>query len=564
MKLNIDWKYIIGIEIIGILVLVGGILSGGIVGGAVAGLGALIILISTIKHFTETALIGLFIGAVLGGVGVYYTGNYGNALMGMFSGGMFGYIIGGNIFWWYNTRNRSEVYEGFTFIQSKLEDRMAEIDRMIKDGEKFGINATPFKKELIHQKGLIENVRFNKKYVGSLKKATVSYNAINEKLDKFTDEIIQRLQLSRGMYKISGAKGGKDRTPYAGGSKWMLEKPSYDTEGNAAGMDIPKTDHAKEAGKKEGTDKERESTDLATYEGKRELAIVASDGYIEYIPPPKRREAPAYVRSALSGYNVKDQISSGLFSDIYEGIDSTGRNVSVNVPQFKQGVSFNQKTRDKFASRAGRWKDLGHENIIEVYESDIRTLPHIVTEPVTGGNLSRLMENHELSMEEAFHIMDKVLNGMSYAHGRGVVHRNINPENIFFTRDGAPKIGDWGIGKIMSSGIKGNETRNIYAYSAPEEFDRKEFGKVERQTDIFQLGIMFYEMLTGKNPFHDDMAVGTIGSILKKSPVAPSSINPNIPPEIDELILTALEKNKQNRWESADVMYDIIRSYIGN
>ena len=564
MKLDIDWKYIIVIEIIGALVLVGGILSGGVVGAAVAGLGAIIIIIATITQFTETALIGLFAGAVIGGVAIYFKGAYGDALLGMFGGGMLGYIIGGNAFWFYNTRNRTEVVEKFGTIQSTLEERMSKIEHMIRESEKFGINITPFKKELLHQKGLIENVKFNKKYLKSLKNATVGYNAINEKLDKFTKEIAQRLQLSRGMYKMAGGKGGKDGTPYADSSKWVLEKPSYDAEGNATGIEIPKTDGKKDSDKKDGSDRERSSTDLATYEGKRELAITPSDSYIEYIPPPKRREAPAYVRSALSGYNVKDQISSGLFSDIYEGTDSTGRTVSVNVPQFKKGVSFNQKTRDKFASRAGRWKDLAHENIIEVYESDIRTLPHIVTEPVTGGNLSGLMESHDLSMEEAFHIMDKVLNGMSYAHEQGVVHRNLNPENIFFTGDGAAKIGDWGIGKIMASGIRGDDTRNIYAYSAPEEFDRKIIGKVERQTDIFQLGIMFYEMLTGRNPFHDDMAVGTIGSILKKSPEPPSAINPAIPPEIDELILRALEKDKQNRWDSADVMYDMIRSYIGN
>ena len=144
-----------------------------------------------------------------------------------------------------------------------------------------------------------------------------------------------------------------------------------------------------------------------------------------------------------------------------------------------------------------------------------------------------------------------------------MVHRNLNPENIFLTKAGAPKIGDWGIGKVMASGMSGMGSNNMYAYSAPEEFDKKEFGKIERRTDIFQLGILFYEMLTGTNPFQDAIAVGSIGSILKKNPKPPSSINPDIPPEIDEMILRALEKSKNQRWESTDDMYKIISSIIG-
>jgi len=106
-------------------------------------------------------------------------------------------------------------------------------------------------------------------------------------------------------------------------------------------------------------------------------------------------------------------------------------------------------------------------------------------------------------------------------------------------------------------------SKNLYAYSAPEEIDKAKFGKVGRKTDIFQLGILFYEMLTGNNPFHDTAAVGSIGSILKNNPEAPSSMNPEIPPEIDELVLKALEKNKDQRWESADAMFEFLNKAIG-
>ena len=563
MKLDFGWKFIAIIEIIGAIAIGGGIFLGGITGGIIAGVGALFLLVTTIKHFSEIALAGLIIGAILGGLLSYLLGNTADLFVWMFSGGMVGYSIGGNIFWWLNTRNRDEIFASFSETRSTVEGKMKGIEEMINEVGKYGISPTIYQKTLIHQKGLVENIRCNEKMVNSLKKAILSYNDINGNLDEISGQITQRRDLSQGAYRPSDLKRKKNESPYVKGSKWTLEKPGYEIRDSVTGATIEKSEGTPPTSEKEESRKKETSTELAPYESKRDIAIVPSKSYIEYIPPVKNKPAPSYVRNALPKYNIKNQVHSGSFSDIYEGTDSTGRRVSINVPQFKKGVKFNQATRDKFVARANGWKELQHENIVEVYDSEVRTLPHIITEPMDGGTLSSLMEKHSLTMEEAIHIMNKVLHGMSYAHENGVVHRNLNPENIFFTKGGAPKIGDWGIGKIMASGMGGQSSKNIYAYSAPEEFDKKEFGKIERRTDIFQLGIVFYEMLTGTNPFQDAVAVGSIGSIMKKKPKAPSSINPEIPPEIDELILKALEKSKSQRWESTDAMYKIITSMIG-
>jgi hypothetical protein len=521
-------------------------------------------LVPTARHFSEIALAGLVIGAVVGGLVTYLLINTVDLFTGMFSGGMAGYIIGGNIFWWLNTQNRDEIFASLSEIRSKVDEKMKETEQMINEVGKYGINPTIYQKTLTHQKGLVENIRYNERKVYSIKKATISYKDIKENMDELTMQMTQRKDLSQSMYNSSNSDSRKKgESPYVKGSKWTLEKSGYEIRDSVTGATIEKSQDTPSRVKKEETLESPSSTELAPHRSKRDLTIVPSKSYIEYIPPTKHKPAPSYIRNAIPGYNINNQVHSGTFADIYEGTDSTGRRVSINVPQFKKGVSFNQATRDKFVTRANGWKELKHENIVEVYDSEVRTLPHIVTEPVGGGNLSNLMENHKLTMEESIHIMNKVLHGMSYAHENGIVHRNINPENIFLTKGGAPKIGDWGIGKVMASGMAGQGSNNMYAYSAPEEFDKKEFGKIERRTDIFQLGILFYEMVTGKNPFQDAVAVGSIGSILKKTPEAPSSLNPEIPPEIDELILKALEKSKNQRWESTDAMFKIISNIIG-
>ncbi len=564
MKPDFNWKFIVIIEIIGIIVIGVGIFRSGITGGVIAGIGALFLLVSTIRHFSEIALAGLVIGAVFGGIVTYLLGNTADLFTGMFSGGMLGYIICGNIFWSLNIRNRDEIVASFSEIRSTVNSRMKETERMIDEVGKYGISPTIYQKTLSHQKGLVKNIHCNEKMVKSLKKAILLYNDVNESLDELTSQITQRRDLAQRAYRPSDSdKKKKGESPYVKGSKWTVEKPGYEIRDSVTGATIEKSEDAPSPTKKEEMQKKENSTELAPYRSAREASIAPSRSYIEYIPPPQYKPAPSFIRNALPNYNITDQVHSGTNADIYQATDSTGRRVSINVPQFKKGVSFNQATREKFVARTNGWKELKHDNIVEVYESEARILPHVVTEPLDGGNLSNLMDKHKLTMEESIHIMNKVLHGISYAHEKGVVHRNLNPENIFLTKAGAPKIGDWGIGKVMASGMSGMGSNNMYAYSAPEEFDKKEFGKIERRTDIFQLGILFYEMLTGTNPFQDAIAVGSIGSILKKNPKPPSSINPDIPPEIDEMILRALEKSKNQRWESTDDMYKIISSIIG-
>ncbi|MDP7266185.1 MAG: protein kinase, partial [Candidatus Thermoplasmatota archaeon] len=119
----------------------------------------------------------------------------------------------------------------------------------------------------------------------------------------------------------------------------------------------------------------------------------------------------------------------------------------------------------------------------------------------------------------------------------------------------------WGIGKLMASEstTKTVGAKGTLAYSAPEQISKKKYGSVDWSTDIFQIGIVGYEMLTGENPFLDEDPIGIMGRITNEEVKPPSEYNPEIPPQVDTVILKALEKRKEDRWRSADVMYDRLR-----
>ena len=292
--------------------------------------------------------------------------------------------------------------------------------------------------------------------------------------------------------------------------------------------------------------------------------IVPSDSYVHFLVPPIQQGAPDYIKNVLPEYRITHLLGSGGFADVYEGSDPNGWGVAIKVPQFKMDKTIDSSVLEKFALEADIWKKLDHENIINLYASNPRPVPHIVMELMEGGDLKGLMRNHRLTVEEAVYIMLQVLEGMSYAHRMASVHRDLKPENILFTKEGRAKITDWGIGKYMASeGItKTIETKGTLAYSAPEQFDTRKYGKVDWQTDIFQLGIVFYEVLTGVKPFEGQDMAEVMGKVLKYQPFPPSSLNPSVPSELDEIVMRALVKEKKERWESGAVMLHELKAVI--
>ncbi len=266
------------------------------------------------------------------------------------------------------------------------------------------------------------------------------------------------------------------------------------------------------------------------------------------------------IRNIIPGYIITDKLGAGGFATVYKALNRDGVAVALKLPKFLDETIDSSVLR-KFQAEADIWKKLNHKNIVTFLGSDVRPIPYMSIELMEGGNLAGLLKDHRLSVKEAKPLILQILDGLSYAHRMASVHRDIKPENILFTKDGIPKIADWGIGKFMASESVSQSigTKGTFAYAAPEQFDRETYGQVDWSTDLFQVGIVFYQMLTGVNPFMADELARVMGLILTKTPDPPSKYNPEISTELDEIVMKCIEKKKEDRWRSTDVVYSQLK-----
>ena len=284
------------------------------------------------------------------------------------------------------------------------------------------------------------------------------------------------------------------------------------------------------------------------------------DDFKEHLPSLSLETVSSSIKNIIPGYIITDKLGAGGFATVYKAINKDGVAVAIKMPKFLD-ETIDSSVLNKFQAEADIWKKLRHPNIVTFLDSNIRPVPYMTIELMEGGNLGGLLKDHKLSVDEVKPLMLQILDGLSYAHRMASVHRDIKPENILFTSDGIPKIADWGIGKFMASESVSQSigTKGTFLYSAPEQFDKATYGEVDWSTDIFQIGVVFYEMLTGINPFKADELAAVMGRILTIQPAPPSSLDPDIPPEIDEIVMKCLEKHKEDRWRSTDVLYSQLK-----
>ena len=268
---------------------------------------------------------------------------------------------------------------------------------------------------------------------------------------------------------------------------------------------------------------------------KREL-LKAAQAMAPKITPQRKappEPSPKELENVLPGYTFTEKIGVGGFATVYRAIDKDGKNVAIKLPKFLD-ATVDASILKKFEEEANIWKKLKHSNIVKYYEGGTMPIPYLSIELMEGGNLMKVMAEHRFTLKESMDIMLQVVDAISYAHRMATVHRDLKPENILFTKDGTLKLSDWGIGKFMASEstTKTLGAKGTLCYSSPEQISKKKYGAVDWQTDIFQMGIVFYEVLTAVNPFIDEDPIGIIGKITNEDPDPPSSINPEIPPEM--------------------------------
>jgi len=249
----------------------------------------------------------------------------------------------------------------------------------------------------------------------------------------------------------------------------------------------------------------------------------------------------------------KDKIGSGGEANVYEGVITIGddsHKVAIKEPRFEGTIDTGMF--EKFKREAETWSELdSHNNIVSVYGYGAGSIPWIALEYMDGGTLDNKINNLETA--EALWMAGRIAEGIHYGHLHGIAHLDLKPTNILTRKTPKgkweyPKVSDWGLAKLLLEHSKSVEGLSP-TYAAPEQFDAETYGRPDDFTDIYQFGTIVYELLTGRPPFAGS-PTDVMQSILQKNPPAPTEIDPNLPPKVDEVLLTALKKEKSGRYES--------------
>ena len=260
-------------------------------------------------------------------------------------------------------------------------------------------------------------------------------------------------------------------------------------------------------------------------------------------------------------YEIIEQIGAGGMSDVYKAKDQVlGRFVAVKVlkPEFAEDVNFVSKFHTEAQSAAG----LQHPNIVNIYDVGSEEHMHyIVMEYVEGITLKTYIEKKgQLNYKEAISIAIQVERGIEAAHNNNIVHRDIKPQNIMISNEGKVKVTDFGIARAATSNTIHSDVMGSVHYTSPEQARN---GFVDGKSDIYSLGIVMYEMVTGRVPFDGDTTVAIAIQHLQEEMVPPSVYAPDLPISLEKIILKCTQKSQDRRYSSmGELLVDLKKALM--
>lgn len=254
-------------------------------------------------------------------------------------------------------------------------------------------------------------------------------------------------------------------------------------------------------------------------------------------------------------YQVRSRIARGGMATVYLATDlRLERRVAVKI--MHGHLADDALFRERFIREARSAARLAHPNVVNVFDQGQDSdMAYLVMEHLPGITLRELLQEHRsLTTEQTLDVMEAVLSGLAAAHKAGIVHRDIKPENVLLADDGRIKIGDFGLARAASANTAtGAALLGTIAYLSPELVTR---GVADARSDIYATGIMMYEMLTGEQPYKGDEPVHIAYQHANDSVPAPSTRNPRVPSELDELVLWATARNPDDRPADARELLD--------
>ena len=263
--------------------------------------------------------------------------------------------------------------------------------------------------------------------------------------------------------------------------------------------------------------------------------------------------------ATVSHYRIVEKIGAGGMGEVYLAED-TRLNRKVALKFLPPHLCQDEDCRKRFTREAQAAAGLDHPNIAAIHEvGEYQGRPYYAMQLVEGQSLREVIAGEDLPIEQVLEIATQVCEGLQAAHDKGVIHRDIKPSNILLDTHGRVRIVDFGLASMRGAEhlTKTGSTLGTVGYMSPEQAEGKE---IDHQTDIWSLGVVLYEMLTGRLPFKRDHDQATIHAILNEEPEPPGSFRSGIPQHIEQIIQKALEKDSARRYQNTQLFLQDLKT----
>lgn len=288
----------------------------------------------------------------------------------------------------------------------------------------------------------------------------------------------------------------------------------------------------------------------------------AAPADVQFVAPRVAVNVP----TAVAGYEILGVLGRGGMGVVYKARQPGLKRV-VALKMILSGGHAGEDDLGRFRSEAQAVARLQHPNIVQIYEvGDDEGRPYFSLEYVDGGCLTRQLDGHPQHPRQAAEMTLVLTRAIAHAHAHGIVHRDLKPANVLLTKDGTPKITDFGLAKRLEDDAGQTRSGSILGtpdYMSPEQASGR-VRDIGPRSDVYALGAMLYEFITGRVPLRGASVLDTLQQVVSKEPVAPTQLQPKLPRDLETICLKCLQKDPAKRYATAEELGEDLRRFLAN